>query len=91
MKEKDHFDKIFWFLAAAVLIAFAYIFIITFIKVPEQNVRFADTAQGFFLGTIISSVISYFVGSSPPAKKTPSEGTTTADITATITTENKES
>jgi hypothetical protein len=45
----------------------AYILAITFIGVPKDNVRFADTVLGFLLGTVIASIINYFLGSSRSA------------------------
>jgi hypothetical protein len=83
--QKDHFDKIFWLLASAMALAFIYTYLITFIRIPEKNIRFADTAQGFLLGTVLTGILAYFIGGSPTPKKTPSEGTTTATIDATIT------
>lgn len=87
MEQKDnHFNQIFWLLAGSLFCAFVYVFLITFYGIPKENIRFADTALGFFLGTLIGNIISYFVGGSPQTKKpeTPA-GTTTADISATIT------
>lgn len=37
-----------------------YITAITFIPIPENNIRFADTALGFILGSIVSPIIGYF-------------------------------
>lgn len=45
----------------------AYIGAITFIPIPETNVRFADTVLGFLLGTGVSSIINFFYGSSKSA------------------------
>lgn len=42
----------------------AYISAITFLPVPEDSQRFADTALGFMLGTIIAQIINFFFGSS---------------------------
>lgn len=44
--------------------AMAYIACITFITIPEKNVRFADTVLGFLLGTLLGTLISFFYGSS---------------------------
>jgi hypothetical protein len=91
MQQNDHFNKIFWLLAAALGSAFLYTFLITFIEIPKENVRFADTALGFLLGTVVSGVLAYYVGGSPAQLKKPEQpaGTTTADISATITTDIK--
>lgn len=53
----------FWSLVGAV-----YIFMITFMDIPEENVRFADTVLGFLLGTIVATVINFFFGSSKGSK-----------------------
>lgn len=50
---------ILWSLAAIV-----YLFATTFLEIPTENVRIADTSQGFVLGTIIAGIINYFFGSS---------------------------
>lgn len=56
----------FWSICAAVYIGF-----ITFGTIPLDNVRFADTILGFILGTVISTILNYFFGSSSgSAKKT---------------------
>lgn len=49
----------FWSIAGA-----GYMFGITFFPIPESAMRFADTAQGFILGTIIAQVLNFFFGSS---------------------------
>ena len=50
---------IIWSLAAII-----YLFATTFLPIPVENVRIADTSQGFVLGTIIAGIINYFFGSS---------------------------
>lgn len=49
----------FWSLFAAI-----YIPIITFMPIPESNVRFADTILGFMLGTMVASMFNFLLGSS---------------------------
>lgn len=41
-----------------------YLTAITFLPIPEENLRFADMFSGFLLGTVISSLIQYRYGSS---------------------------
>ena len=89
MEKKD--NKVFWLLAVLCALVMLYIFAITFIGIPKENVRFADTSQGFFLGTILGSIIAYYVGGTAPIAKKKEDsqpGTTTADISATVTTVN---
>lgn len=46
-----------------------YIFFITFIEIPQANVRFADTVLGTVLGTVIATTINFFFGSSASSKE----------------------
>lgn len=54
---------IFWSVIAA-----AYIAAITFMEIPENSIRFADTILGFLLGTIVSKILDFFFGSSFSSK-----------------------
>ena len=49
--------------------AVAYIFLITFTNIPETNVRFADTILGFLLGTVVATILNFFLGSSASSKE----------------------
>lgn len=49
----------FWSIVGA-----SYMFAITFFPIPDSGVRFADTALGFILGTIIAQILNFFFGSS---------------------------
>ena len=66
LKQEDVFSKRYVYYLASFwsIVAMIYIFMITFMTIPEANVRFADTVLGFLLGTIIATVIQYFLGSS---------------------------
>lgn len=66
LKQDDLFSKRYVYYLASFwsVVAMVYIFMITFMTIPEANVRFADTVLGFLLGTIIATVIQYFLGSS---------------------------
>lgn len=66
LSQEDVFSKrfvyymaIFWSVVASLFIGF-----VTFTTIPEQNIRFADTIIGFLLGTIISTIMGYFYGTS---------------------------
>jgi hypothetical protein len=48
--------------------AVVYIFLITFTNIPETNVRFADTILGFLLGTVVATILNFFLGSSAGSK-----------------------
>jgi Na+-driven multidrug efflux pump len=45
------------------IVASAFLFGVTFYDIPKDNIRFADTILGFMLGTIISTIIGYYMGS----------------------------
>lgn len=71
LKQDDKFSKrfvmylaIFWSVTAV-----TYIFFITFGSIPENNVRFADTILGFLLGTVVATIINFFLGSSAGSKE----------------------
>ena len=71
LQQTDLFSKrfvyyfaIFWSVTAALYIAF-----ITFGNIPEANVRFADTILGFLLGTVVATIIQFFMGSSDGSKQ----------------------
>jgi hypothetical protein len=54
----------FWSITAV-----SYIFLITFSSIPETNVRFADTILGFLLGTVVATILNFFLGSSASSKE----------------------
>lgn len=86
-ENKDsHFSLTFWFVAGTTFFVLLYIPAITFFPIPKENQRFVDIALAFLLG-YISSNASYLTGGNPTTGKKPMEGTTTAEVSATITTE----
>lgn len=66
LQQEDKFIKrfIYYFASVSTSIVFTYIFLITFYPIPEQNIRFADTVLGFLLGTLLSTVVTFFFGTS---------------------------
>ena len=66
LSSRDFFGRNFVYLLGTYLIVAATVYVgfITFGKIPEANVRFADVCLGFILGTVISAVINFFLGSS---------------------------
>jgi len=71
LQQDDLFSKRFVYYYASVLtsVTLIYIFAITFATIPAANVRFADTILGFLLGTILSTIIYYFFGTSRSSQK----------------------
>lgn len=70
LAQEDIVSKRFIYFFASVwsIFSIAYITSITFLNVPQDNTRFADTILGFLLGTIIATMIQYFYGSSMGSK-----------------------
>jgi len=51
------------------IVATIYIGLITFTTIPQPNLRFADTILGFVLGTVVATIINFFLGSSSGSKE----------------------
>ena len=45
-----------------------YIIIITLVDIPEKSVRFVDVILGFIMGTVVSTMLNFFFGSSQSSK-----------------------
>lgn len=91
MNQNSHFDKLYWFCVGLTAYGLLFLAALVWIPIPADNVRFADVILGFITGSLVMAAISFLLGGNAPTpKKSPDPGTTTADITATITTENKE-
>lgn len=71
LNQDDKFSKRFVMYLATFwsLTAVAYIFLITFTNIPEINIRFADTILGFLLGTVVATILNFFLGSSAGSKE----------------------
>jgi hypothetical protein len=78
-------NKVFWLIAACIFLVFVYVFCISFIPIPKDNLRFADTSLGFFLGTIMAGCIGYYTGSNPKKGNNDVTGSTNTTITAVTT------
>lgn len=93
MDDDTKFSRRFlaYFAVGLCLAAMAYVAAITFLPLPKENARFADTVLGFILGTVLATPIAFFYGSSkssqakdkalqellpPPPAATPSSSTT---------------
>lgn len=68
--QDDIFSKRFVYYLSAFWSMFAVLYIvwITFATIPADNVRFADTILGFLLGTVVSTIINFYLGSSAATK-----------------------
>lgn len=65
LQQDDLFSKrfVYWFSILWSLFAMGFIGCVSFMAVPEANQRTVDTVMGFLLGTAISSIFSFFLGS----------------------------
>lgn len=70
LKQGDIFSKrfVYYFALGWSVFAMLYLLFITFLEIPQENIRFADTILGFLLGTIIGAIIQFFYGSSIGSK-----------------------
>lgn len=66
LQQEDVFSKrfVYYFAIFWSVVASLYIGFITFGDIPQTSVRFADTILGFLLGTIVTTIIQFFYGSS---------------------------
>ena len=55
---------VYFFISFWSVLSSIYIGCITFMDIPEGNVRFADTILGFVLGTMVASMFQFLLGSS---------------------------
>lgn len=92
MKDTNHFKYLFWFCVFVFVTSFTAMMALLFLEIPESNREMASNAQGFLQGSLIMSAVGFLLtGNINTGQKKPAEpGTTTADISATITTDPKE-
>lgn len=66
MKSDDKFVRrwLYWFAVGSILLGFVYVFLVTFVEVPDQNLRFADTVLGVVISLIFAGIYNFFFGSS---------------------------
>lgn len=51
-----------WYAVMISMCALLYIFMVTWIPIPADNIRFADTVLGMVIGTLIQPIITSFFG-----------------------------
>lgn len=70
LRQQDIFSKrfIYWFAIGWSVFAGIYIFTISMIQVPKDSLRFVDTVLGFLLGTVVSTILNFFFGTSRSSK-----------------------
>jgi hypothetical protein len=62
MEKNDQFKYIFWFLVSCTTFGFLYILLASFKVVPKENQHTVDIATGFIIGTMLTGIMSYFIG-----------------------------
>ena len=55
---------VYYFITFWSLFSAGFIPTIVFLNIPEENIRFVDTILGFMLGTMVSSMFAFLLGSS---------------------------
>ncbi len=70
LQQDDLFSKRFVYYLASGWSVFTciYILIVSVMKIPDNSVRFVDTVLGFLLGTVVATIIQFFLGSSIGSK-----------------------
>jgi hypothetical protein len=70
MESEDPFVRRFVYQFAWLWSVFAigYIILITTYSIPEKNLRFVDVVLGFIMGTVVSTLLNFFFGSSQSSK-----------------------
>jgi hypothetical protein len=70
LNQEDKFSKrfvmylaMFWSVTSCI-----YIGAITFKEIPQNNLRFVDTLLGVCIGTVITTILNFFFGSSAGSK-----------------------
>lgn len=63
--QEDKFSKrfIYYLTSFLIITGIGYLFMVSFLVTPKENQRIVDTALGFIMGTVISSVIAFFYSS----------------------------
>ena len=55
---------VYYFITFWSIFSACFIPTIVFLNIPEENIRFVDTILGFMLGTMVSSMFAFLLGSS---------------------------
>lgn len=65
LSQDDLFSKrfVYYFISFWSVVSATYIAFVTFAIIPESNTRTADTVLGIILGTIITGMFNYLIGS----------------------------
>ena len=66
MKSDDPFVRrfLYYFISVWSLFSVAFIPCLIWMPIPESNIRFADTILGYILGTVVTGMFAFLLGSS---------------------------
>ena len=66
LQQDDIFSKrfVYYFSIAWSIFGMAFMMIVTLVEIPKDNVNTVNVVLGFLLGTAISSIFSFFLGTS---------------------------
>jgi hypothetical protein len=66
MESDDPFVRrfLYYFIAAWSTFAIVFIPCLIWVQIPESNIRFADTILGYVLGTVVTGMFAFLLGSS---------------------------
>ena len=81
LQQNDVFSKrfVYYFSIAWSLFGMAFMMIVTLVEIPKDNVNTVNVVLGFLLGTAISSIFSFFLGTS---RSSQSKDATIANLSA---------
>jgi lipopolysaccharide export LptBFGC system permease protein LptF len=70
LQQDDVFSKrfVYFFSIAWSLFAMAFMAVVTLVDIPEKNASTVSTILGFLLGTAVSSIFSFFLGTTQANK-----------------------
>lgn len=70
LQQDDLFSKrfVYWFSIAWSVFSMAFMAVVTLIDIPEKNTPTVSTILGFLLGTAVSSIFSFFLGTTQANK-----------------------
>jgi len=56
-----HFKYVFYYIIGTTAFSLIYVVAVTFLHIPKENIRFADTAQGFLLGQLVGGGVGFLL------------------------------
>lgn len=82
MKNTDQFKYTFWFLVGTVSLGFLFIFMSVFHPIPKENQQNANLVLGFIIGTLVTTALNYFTGTTVGSQR---KDNTIADLSKPTT------